>query len=299
MIHEIMSSAEKFTTHTIRQRKADGSVKERDIHVPSDEVVQQHQKMLHLLYGIDVPMPHATGALPGVSLLDNVRPHQNSNHFYMMDLEDAYGSVDKDFLLDLAESPLIPRRHQDEVQDFIQNWATDKSIPGLPLGAPASPYLFNLYCVPLDRMIKDLGYPDIAYTRYLDDLTFSSLYKIGKKRRRNIRSVIDEYPGIRINHDKTRVHTLGSGAVTITGVSLYPDNRRLGPSPSLLERAKENLDDTQIRIDKGQLMFDDDIGRLYGYHGALDQISTQETPGIASLQAQYKFVLKQAKAQRA
>ena len=104
---------------------------------------------------------------------------------------------------------------------------------------------------------------------------------------------------MKINNNKTRVHSLGKGAVTITGVSLYPGDRRLGPAPHILEKAQHAFDDIQRGLDAGQLMFDTDIGVLYGYLAVLRQLSTMETPHIANLRAQGKYLLRRAEALRA
>lgn len=276
-----------FTERTIRQERKDGTVKYRTLMVPSEETMKRHRTMLQFLYSLAIPMPYATGAIPGKDLLDNVRPHRQSNSFYKLDLKNAFPSVDKVELGRIAQKPIIPKRHQSEVVHFIESWGTHPEIPGLPLGAPTSPFLFNMYCLPMDRKLgaycMDNG---IIYTRYLDDLTFSVPDRLGKIRRKQLNSLIESQPGMVINHPKSRVHNLDVGPVTITGISLYPD-RRLGASPWLLETAHQTFEQVALDVNNGVPVLDEDIGRLHGYHGAIHQLTPGETPTTRRLDRAY------------
>ncbi|CAN5158525.1 hypothetical protein BH09PAT3_BH09PAT3_4570 [soil metagenome] len=284
-------TAERFTKQVIRQTAADGSVKERVLAVPNEVATLMHRAVLRLLYSLDIPMPHATGAMPGKRLLDNVKPHQGNDHFYMVDLKNAFPSVDIPALKVTAAKPVIPARHQAEVQDFITNWATTPLVPGLPLGAPASPYLFNLSCLPLDRTLGSFCQQrGITYTRYLDDLTFSSRDKIGKNNRRHLRSMIEASPGAEINHAKSRLHHLANGPVTITGVSLYPD-RHVSAPPALLEKASQTFRGIGDRALNGEFVFEDEIGQLHGYFGAVEQVSDDQAMVTHRLFREYRAAL--------
>ena len=81
----------------------------------------------------------------------------------------------------------------------------------LPQGAPTSPFIANLIFYSIDRHIQLLAKKyRLSYTRYADDLTFST----------NLKEFIDEYPkfikdlssllvknGFNINQEKTRIAT--------------------------------------------------------------------------------------------
>ena len=52
---------------------------------------------------------------------------------------------------------------------------SDISIHVLPQGSPCSPILSNMVCVDLDRRLSGLAKQfRVDYTRYADDITFSS-----------------------------------------------------------------------------------------------------------------------------
>jgi len=279
----------QFTTRTIRQRRRFGVDKLRQLEIPFPEDMTYQRSILHLLHGLHIDMPHATGSLPGKRLIDNVEPHRQNNFFYMVDLKNAFPSVDADVLQHRMRTEM-PRRHRALLRDFVSNHATSKLSPGLPLGAPASPWLFNYYCLPMDSNIGKLcGDAGITYTRYLDDLTFSSPDVIGQKRRRHLRDLIQQHPGMVVNHAKSRVHSLYYGPVTITGLSLYPD-RRIGPSPSVLEAASQTYERVAQLAVAGAAA-DHDIAQLQGYHGALLAMYDGETPTSRWLAQIYNVTL--------
>ncbi len=286
-----MPERSTFRRTRIRQQRADGSIKYRQLEIPDPASMEYQKHILSLLHSLNIDMPHATGALPGRRPIDNIRPHRRNNSFYMVDIKDAFPSVEKGVLYDFMNSPEMPARHRPLLLDFLLYHATLPLSPGLPLGAPASPYLFNLYCLPMDREIGAFcDDHSITYTRYLDDLTFSAEKTIGKKRRRHLRGLVEEHPGMIINHAKSRVHNLANGPVTITGQSLYPD-RRIGPRPAILERAR------QVFENAGELAIsgasnEHDVAQLHGYNSVLAQADSA-TPTINRLRQQYQDVVGQ------
>ena len=90
------------------------------------------------------------------------------------------------------------------------------------MGAPASPDLFNIYASALvDEPLKQqLRKYKLTYTRYLDDLTFSTKEEpIGKIKRRTIRTVI-ESAGFAVSHHKSRIFALEKEPAVINGIGL-------------------------------------------------------------------------------
>jgi hypothetical protein len=172
-------------------------------------------------------LPFATGALPYCSPRSNVLRHRFSRFFYLTDIHAAYPSVNPEKLAEILEEYFswyeggALRATKDELLVFLKRLCVDKQSGGLIVGAPASPYLFNLYAeVLIDRPLGALCRKyRLAYSRYLDDLTFSSRSRIGEKKRKAIREIIQR-AGFSINHRKSRVHDLRKGPIEITGIGL-------------------------------------------------------------------------------
>lgn len=284
-------SNESFRPHLIRQRKSDGTFKTRELMIPSDQTRNHHEIMLHSLYQLGIDMPHATGGLPGRRLVDNMMPHRQNDHFYVVDLKDAFQSVDIDQLHRTIEASVPDHDWSNLLKRFVDTWGVAPDVAGLPLGAPCSPYLFNLYCLPMDQAISSFcDERGLAYTRYFDDLTFSSPKPFSKERLRNIRGLIAEHgQGMQLNPKKSRHHSISDGPFYLTGLSLQPD-RSIQPSPRLIDAANSVFDDFN-GVDPEAIVYDDEIGRVHGWHGVINMLSLVETPTLRSLERKYQRAL--------
>jgi retron-type reverse transcriptase len=99
--------------------------------------------------------------------------------------------------------------------DHKQMWRNS-----LPQGSPASPLLSNIVCQSLDESLSNLAKRyGLTYTRYADDMTFSSnhsVYAQGGKFLEEVRSIVTSH-GFQINDKKTRLQKKGSRQ-EVTGV---------------------------------------------------------------------------------
>lgn len=105
----------------------------------------------------------------GESILTNVIPHSRANAVLQLDLENFFPSISADRAYHIFKSIGYPP----SVAALLTSLCT---VDGkLPQGAPTSPKLANLVCLPLDaRLLGFVGKRGIVYTRYADDLTFSA-----------------------------------------------------------------------------------------------------------------------------
>lgn len=254
-------------------------MKTRIVYKPTDEVRERHEQMLARLHRYAIPMPYAMGGLPRRSLIDNVEPHRQNNDFYMLDIKDAFPSVDIDELARVAHDSLyrlrIRRSEIAEVVDFIQTDAVIDGVPGVPMGYPASPFLFNLYCKPIDDALgagselrQMFGAQAFTYTRWLDDLTFSTPEPLTPSTRAFARDWVEKRAGFEIAHHKSRHHSIKKGPVTITGLSIYPD-RRIQASPALLEKVNMTFAAFAERLKTGEPLTAREYGELNGYNSIL------------------------------
>lgn len=257
----------------VRERREDGSLKTREIWVPNKAMSAVHQRLLRDVYA-DHPeqrIPSAKGGMRGVQLVDNIAPHAGSWDFYMLDLHDAFPSVDGEKLAREIWLLNPTKRDPDQILDFLKRYCLRPDGQGLMQGMPSSPLLFNLACRRMDFRLREVASRHfLEYTRWLDDLTFSAPKTegpIGKAKRTQIREAV-ENAGWTINHRKSRHHSLANGPVTITGISLYPSGHwRL--SPKLVGRVKAGFDAFEEAIDNGEPT-DTQIGSLHGHKGIVD-----------------------------
>lgn len=153
---------------------------------------------------------------------ENVGQHLGSRFFYVTDIKDAYPSVRLQKLvraLCLMEPAWGSEKFQ--LQEFLIRFCMAKE-GGLVRGAPASPDLWNIYFSFLagrSLLHNFCQEQEIIFTRFVDDLTFSSKKIITESHRRTIRRLIG-LTDLKVNHRKSRVLDITRGPVVITGLGL-------------------------------------------------------------------------------
>ena len=156
----------------------------------------------------------------------NVHPHFDSHFFYCIDIKDAFATVNT-YMLTRALGWLNSRwlSKHDELQVEFNNYCLAQE-GGLATGANASPVLWDLVAACLiDRRLEPLCRKShIVWTRFVDDLTFSSPYYFGQRPRRAIRDIIYE-AGFSLNTKKGRFYDLAKGPIVITGIGLQRSYR--------------------------------------------------------------------------
>jgi len=184
-----------YRTYRIPKRTS-GS---REISQPSRELKGIQAWILRNIIDKLSPSPHATAYFPGKCLSDNVFPHSSNRYFLSLDLEDFF--------------PSIPRWRIQRLfvlVGYTQGIASRLSAlctfsRALPQGGVTSPALSNLVASQMDRRLSGLiSRRNIVFTRYADDMTFSSNNRTALLRvLPSIRRII-ESEGFTINEPKTR-----------------------------------------------------------------------------------------------
>jgi RNA-directed DNA polymerase len=112
----------------------------------------------------------------------------------------------------------------------------------LPTGAPTSPVISNFVCHQLDKDLVDFSMSkSIEYSRYADDLTFSSNSQITTDIILDLISLINKN-NFRINEKKLRLRTSNSRQ-TVTGLTV---NTRVNVNRKLLKKIRAMLHDLDI-----------------------------------------------------
>lgn len=199
----------------------------------------------------------AHGFVAKRSILSNAQPHVGKNVVINLDLKDFFPTVTyprvKGVFKNLGYSEhlatvlglLCTQSDTQEVELDEQTWFVSNGERFLPQGAPTSPNITNVLCRKLDIRLKgmanNLGF---IYTRYADDLTFSSNTKDDHEIRQLLwrcrKIVRDE--GFIVHPQKTRIMRKHKKQ-EVTGVTV---NDKPGVDKKTLKRFRAVL----FQIDK-------------------------------------------------
>ncbi|MCQ2073394.1 MAG: reverse transcriptase family protein [Bacteroidaceae bacterium] len=155
--------------------------------------------------------PAAKAFMPNKCLRDNARFHKSKNCIVALDLHDFFGSVHYGSVFTVFQSIGYTK----QVCTMLANLCICHNA--LPQGAPTSPMLSNLVFKHLDdKIFSYCRRRNIMYTRYADDLTFSSNNLNASCVIKYIKMIVHTQ-GFRINDEKTKV--MGKGMQqNVTGV---------------------------------------------------------------------------------
>lgn len=219
----------------------------------------------------------AHGYVKNRSNYTNAIPHQKSKHFLQYDFKNFFPSINektiKTYLrflkifaiIDLEIDRLYP--HTNTTQEIKESIKRAKNFleiltnialykGGLPQGSPLSPILTNMVMHVFDTEMleycktKDASSNQIMYTRYADDLTFSSFKPINIKKMTNKINELLETTKIRLNHKKTKYKTIGQ-SIYITGVKVSANNK-LTYGSDKKENLKREIFQVIMNIKKGK-----------------------------------------------
>ena len=215
----------------------------RKINAPSDELKSIQRKLAAALvkYQIDIRREQnirsniSHGFEKDKSILTNAKIHRNKRFLVNIDLENFFDSFhfgrvkgffenNKDFALSR------------EVAVVIAQLTCYKGT--LPQGAPTSPVITNLICNILDnRLLKISKKYKLDYTRYADDLTFSTnrcdFLDYKKQFMEELEKEINR-AGFRINDKKTRILFRDSQQI-VTGLVV---NKKLNVAREYYKKTK-------------------------------------------------------------
>ena len=155
---------------------------------------------------------YITGFVPARSVVDNAERHVGMNYVFNTDLKDFFPSISKSRVW--ATLKHYPFRFNDTIADAIAGLCCSEVLLdgekriALPQGSPCSPILTNIVCRNLDYQLHKLAQKyHVRYSRYADDITFSSNRNVFQKDGEflsEMRAVITTQ-NFTINEKKTRL----------------------------------------------------------------------------------------------
>ena len=153
----------------------------------------------------------AKAFMPGKSLRDNARFHKNKKTVVALDLHDFFGSVRFGSVYGVFKG----MGYNESVAVMLTKLCMLKG--SLPQGAPTSPMLSNLMYAELDQKIfRYCKARKIMYTRYADDMTFSSDNLDVAHLMAYVKMIVGT-KHLKLNEEKTKVMGRGS-AQNVTGI---------------------------------------------------------------------------------
>jgi RNA-directed DNA polymerase len=155
-------------THFLLPKKSGGN---RTIMAPVSTLKLIQRKLSQVLAAVYKPKPSAHGFLRGRSIVTNAKQHAGSKYVLNLDLKDFFPSINYGRVRGMFMG--TPYRRNPSVATLLA--AICCADNQLPQGAPTSPIVSNMICAKMDSQLQKLaGENRCFYTRYADDITFST-----------------------------------------------------------------------------------------------------------------------------
>ncbi len=178
-------SKKRYSSFSVKKKNGG----ERIIHAPVAGLKHILRPLNVILNVVAQPHFKAMGFVPGKSIVDNAKQHTGKHYVYNLDLKDFFHSFDRTWVkYGFMISPFNLGQEYEELAFLLASLCTHPfEIDGeiktvLPQGAPTSPAITNILCAKLDRRLQGLAKRfKITYSRYADDISFSSQNNVFKK----------------------------------------------------------------------------------------------------------------------
>lgn len=228
-----LNGQKRYTQFTIPKKS--GSL--RTINAPK-KGLKTIQKVLNVVIQcVFEPHKAATGFVPNKSVVDNAKAHTGKNYVYNIDLKDFFPSIEMHRVKACFKiQPFNLNGDKEPLAFFIANLCctemdVERLVDGqwqivkrsvLPQGAPTSPTITNIVSQSLDKKLTNLANSfGAVYTRYADDITFSSghsIYQTNGKFLTKLHEIIKQN-NFTINEQKVRLQKTGFKQ-EVTGITV-------------------------------------------------------------------------------
>ncbi len=236
------SSEERLFTEDVLKSYSDPSKKVarryKTFYIPKKngklrEISAPNRNLKGVLYYLNIMLgevyqasPSAMGFVKGRSIVDNAKLHVGQNYVLNLDLSDFFTSISQSRVCKRLQ--LAPFNFNEDVAKIISGLCCKKVVNdqkkgyALPQGAPTSPLLTNAVCDFLDKKLRRLSSRHgVKYSRYADDMTFSSMHNVYKEDSVFMKSLFSfiEEEGFTVNPGKTRLQKRGERQ-EVTGLTV-------------------------------------------------------------------------------
>lgn len=193
---------------TFHIRKKSGGL--REINAPCYQLGILLYILNIVFKAVYVPSQSAMGFAEGRSIVSNASVHTGQHYVFNIDLENFFPSIPQARVWARIQLPPFnfPRQIANVVAGLCCQHDQSQGRNVLPQGAATSPLLTNAICDKLDRRMRGVARRfGLHYSRYADDMTFSSMHNVyqeGSEFRTEIQRIIEEQ-GFKMNDKKTRL----------------------------------------------------------------------------------------------
>lgn len=184
------------------------------------------------------------------NVVTNAKKHLGHDYLLNVDLKDFFHGVKRKHIMAIFEGP--PFHFQHDLPGILTKLTTYKGR--LPMGTPTSPVLSNLACRKLDADLSQFAEQEsLVYTRYADDLSFSSARPFTMQQGAHIRQVI-KAEDFKVNERKVKVYGPEETKI-VTGLVLLEKKVALAPEYlDLLQRDVDQLKQVmEVQNTQGEL----------------------------------------------
>lgn len=229
-----------YRNYTIRKKRGG----ERKIFAPEKKLKSIQKRLNYFLQAYYLWMkpdavhgfiinPHYLGT--HCNIVENAKVHIGKKQVLNIDLKDFFPSISAKQVKEVFTS---------EYFNFHDSLATALTLlttyeGRLPIGAPTSPVISNFICLKLDSDLKEFcNANSLSFSRYADDLTFSSETLISNDTVLDIINLIKKN-NFQINEKKLRLKS-SNRKQTVTGLTV---NEKVNVDRKLLKQIRAMLND--------------------------------------------------------
>lgn len=206
----------------------DGTEKKRTIR-PSQKELKLIQLRIKNKILVPIKLPKVVhGGVKRCSNITNAKPHQGNKYIFTTDLQEFYPNISSKRVYEMFTNFFSP--HFSHWLTNITTWKHE-----LPQGTPTSTHIANLVFLKTDiELINFCNKNNITYTRYVDDLTFSSQQDF-KSHLNEILSIVTKND-FKLSYRKTQY----KGNQTITGINVFLN--KIDAPEKIIEKSKIEIE---------------------------------------------------------
>ena len=257
LVEKICIDKHKFETHyrEFRIRKKNGSM--RIIYAPRTYLKVIQWWILHNILNYFEFDKNIFGFVPGRNIVQNAEFHFGARHILNIDIKDFFPSI----TIDQVKNIFLKFGYSEDVSNMLSQICCLENR--VPQGAPTSPALGNFVLRDMDKNLthisKSMG---LKYSRYADDLTFSSTEWIDDSFLKKVVNIINA-EGFEVNKKKTRFAG-PQDRLEVTGVVI---NSKIQPPRKWRKRVRAILN----QYGKKDTLTRQNLAYLYGIMGVAGQ----------------------------